>query len=1296
MALQVPYPEAFLYESETVDEVEVNRYIYRAINAAEADAHGLEVGEVSATTMEIVGDFMAQLEHYSESDETIAPSVRVYDGYAMEVPPAGELVIVFGLLGYQTADQDHQLWAELTLGEGYAEEDGGGPAEEIRLFPINATGANWGFRFASLCHEAAMQGKVSDEVFKEEALPVYKVRIGRWETLNPNPEDEPDSDGQGGQGAPDGNEPPPPLHPNNYGGARYLRAERMERYLRKRHKRARRADRSSTRGGGRDARRVTMLARRARRDYRQVRSMLPAGRLTDEELETIELTYRAAKARRGRENLIMERLQIRNRRRGPRREEPAGDFVSIFGGRRERETHREEPVGEIARRRRRDNDFTMDNFARALNKAAGVPARRPRRAKGKRRPKRAYRRKYGAFWSYFNLNPWVDLTRQQIVHDDFVDEGDEVFGHGCLIYALKLSGLISEAILTSIKLNYPQHRVTNASLNIICKAYGFQVSLRSHNPTYGNQNRTQKLGSQGPTVRLGLIDNHWFLNDNKVAPLSWVDYRDLVTDEVVAEGFNYYDDARHKWKRSKRYNPRSAFKIILRMKELGQFRQMRVTDLERLGHFRPDSTPILSLEVVDGDTSPVTFVDREERPMFLCGGNIYDPAVPHVYFADFETTTNGECQPYCVAWQREDGNPEKCGFAYGKECAVQFLEALPIFSVVFFHNLSFDFNFIIREVDHVPNILKGSTRTKSVRCRYRYKEIVFKDSYLFISKPLKMFPQMFKSVLPENSRKEIFPYSFYTSRSAWTERDEYPAPEVAEHVVEEDRLEFLERHPNGVFHKRAYAEFYCKQDVTLLRLGFNKYREDMRMLTELDLVNYVSLASFADAHLRKKGCYEGAFFLSGTPRAFISKCVVGGRTMTRGNQKWHVTGELTDYDAVSLYPSGMILHNVVLKGEPHVISRWQLDALNERQAILLPEWTHAYLRVSIISFDKDLAFPLIYNRTSLGLTYENKPQEMYVDSYYLRDIIRYHKVTKFKVIEGYFYDSGWNETIKTVMQGLLDLRNEYKRQGNPIQENLKLLANSSYGINGMKLIETHYRVLTHHPEDLQSPERFMEQNYMDIMNVIRIDHLTDPLKTKFLFCVKRPFHRFRSRPHIASNILSASKAIMNPVFEAADEAGVPIFYEDTDSMQLPSRMMVRLEEKHAELHPGAMPLRGTGPGQFHPDYEISGVRGEVKANEGYFLGKKSYIAHLFSVDDPSVTSCHIRMKGIPAACFLELDPMALFHQLYLGEAHTFNVGLKMRFDLKSNFTVKAAAGLARKVHFEGDGHEVDTEAEWIP
>ena len=65
--------------------------------------------------------------------------------------------------------------------------------------------------------------------------------------------------------------------------------------------------------------------------------------------------------------------------------------------------------------------------------------------------------------------------------------------------------------------------------------------------------------------------------------------------------------------------------------------------------------------------------------------------------------------------------------------------------------------------------------------------------------------------------------------------------------------------------------------------------------------------------------YEGVNKLSSTPREYIMKCVVGGRTMCAGNEMQPVLEIIADFDAVSLYPTAMSRLGGFLRGSPKVL-----------------------------------------------------------------------------------------------------------------------------------------------------------------------------------------------------------------------------------------------------------------------------------------------------------------------------------------------------------------------------------------
>ncbi|ETM55642.1 hypothetical protein L914_01167 [Phytophthora nicotianae] len=95
-----------------------------------------------------------------------------------------------------------------------------------------------------------------------------------------------------------------------------------------------------------------------------------------------------------------------------------------------------------------------------------------------------------------------------------------------------------------------------------------------------------------------------------------------------------------------------------------------------------------------------------------------------------------------------------------------------------------------------------------------------------------------------------------------------------------------------------------------------------------DVYNHVSLPSMAFAYLNNQGCYDECFAMSGAVLAFVREAIVGGRCMTRDNQKHHFvsrtyeedgevkTNVVLDSDVNSLYPAAMARLEGFAKGKP--------------------------------------------------------------------------------------------------------------------------------------------------------------------------------------------------------------------------------------------------------------------------------------------------------------------------------------------------------------------------------------------
>lgn len=180
-----------------------------------------------------------------------------------------------------------------------------------------------------------------------------------------------------------------------------------------------------------------------------------------------------------------------------------------------------------------------------------------------------------------------------------------------------------------------------------------------------------------------------------------------------------------------------------------------------------------------------------------------------------------------------------------------------------------------------------------------------------ISCKLSQFPKMFdipqaelESTKSPNIKKEIFPYRYYTlSRLAtniglianagndedkkWTTEDY----ETFNHNI--DSIPGCRIDDNGAssptgrhFDMWKYASFYCQQDVKILRLGFNQFRQGCIKDFKLDPFEFISISSLANEYFNRNVYYPNGnlYKLGGHIRKFCAQAIYGGRCMTAYNK----------------------------------------------------------------------------------------------------------------------------------------------------------------------------------------------------------------------------------------------------------------------------------------------------------------------------------------------------------------------------------------------------------------------------
>ena len=161
--------------------------------------------------------------------------------------------------------------------------------------------------------------------------------------------------------------------------------------------------------------------------------------------------------------------------------------------------------------------------------------------------------------------------------------------------------------------------------------------------------------------------------------------------------------------------------------------------------------------------------------------------------------------------------------------------------------------------------------------------------------------------------------------------------------------------------------------------------------------------------------------------------------------------------------------------------------------------------------------------------------------------------------------------------------------------------------------------------------------------------------------------------HCGVLVLDYSKRIMNEVMCLAEDFKIPIFYQDTDSMQIPGAEVPALAREFEARY--GRELIGDNLGQFHEDF------GTTYAPEGYkvhcgtrgiYLAKKLYYVQLLCKNEAGneVLDHHARLKGISSEAIVakaeEYAGPDKFMRLYADLAR----GVCMEFDLCSGGKVR--------------------------
>lgn len=885
----------------------------------------------------------------------------------------------------------------------------------------------------------------------------------------------------------------------------------------------------------------------------------------------------------------------------------------------------------------------------------------------------------GAFFPYYNKTN-IDLTDFQI----FKNKHESNYDENCFVYAIRQSNVLTEEEISMLKsmcigLYIPTNKITK-----ICEKFNLYIRIKhlGHHTTknYGKKN--------GKEIILGLIDKHYFI----VKEIPYTLYSIKHYSEIINE---------EKW--NEIYRKRNIGKWSHYDKDIKSF----TNSWEAIKYMHLEADDYLRPIPYEDITGTQYYKEAEE----ILNLNYHKDAVrkntikevkdksenSKIIYFDFETITNEEIhKPYMVSSsETETFYGEKCGLYLLRKLYEKFNGSKLILIA---HNAGYDFRFIQQHLNMTSLCERGHNLLEGKGIFYYSKgksiEVILKDSYSVITMPLRKFGKCFNLI----QEKEILPYNLYTRLNIDKRYIPLDICKVAcDHQVRCDNIhriptekdyndyfyKFLENAKNwncineGLCDIIEYSKIYCEKDVEVLRLGYEKFGTMLKENCDLNVIDFMSSAQLAHQYMLNRKVFDDVCEVSSIPRDYIMKCMVGGRTMCANNKKHHIKDRLQDFDAVSLYPSAMYRLGGYLKGKPKVLTELNYDFLKNCDGY--------FIQIKIKKVNKNYAFPQMSYVNDDGVRiFTNDPKEnLYVCKFALEDLIEFHNI-EFDIIDGYYYDEGRNNNLRDVIDFVFNERLKMKKEKNPLQEIYKLIMNSAYGKTLQKS----------HPEKVEFKnendiDKFIDKNYNYIKSYQEL--YSEGSFKKYLVKMEKGIEEHFNNAPAGVEVLAMSKRIMNEVMCLAEDNGLEIYYQDTDSMHIKECDIKTLASKYEEKY--HRELIGKGMGQFHSDFDSNIIVEDIHATESIFLGKKCYIDKLEGKDENGndVVDYHIRMKGVSnnaikhKAKIEQRDFIDIYKSLLDCNKELFDLccgGEKINFEYNSNYTITTKKEFNRVLSFE--------------
>ena len=447
-----------------------------------------------------------------------------------------------------------------------------------------------------------------------------------------------------------------------------------------------------------------------------------------------------------------------------------------------------------------------------------------------------------SFFKYFNTTD-IDLSRYQIfpsiIRFDKKQRPKQIkaLNDSCFIYALKVHG-VSRDVLDKLRLRINTRKLGNAKMDALCDEFKIHVVVKdleyTNDHTKFRVNGKNYFGCPKDEAKwcltLNSFKDHYFIDEPTVFTTEYIKHKYVLHEDI---GEVCYDKVYRNgiWKRDRRPSYFiSSGKLVKLLFEGGHFKPMTYNNSYIL-HTSLYKEAKVDIGDLSYDPKYCTKLMEPAKTRSKQHRATSKPIKYTYFYADFEadaTINPHRCYMCCV--QRDFGGEIKT--FKGEDADIQFLDYMIKFvnPVVYFHNLKYDFSFIAKY--GITKSLQKGTRLMRASIEYKNTLILFRDTLPILNCKLSRLPQMFHF---DGIQKEIFPYKYYTIERLKSNKGIIADAGVEDGWNKNDYKLFNEnidkigcRVNKIYFDMYKYAEFYCKQDVNILRRAFNQFARDFK------------------------------------------------------------------------------------------------------------------------------------------------------------------------------------------------------------------------------------------------------------------------------------------------------------------------------------------------------------------------------------------------------------------------------------------------------------------------------------